>query len=439
MRRLKLITFALLAVVFVGSLPAQNLRDEVVTIPEKIWKKGKPKGKDIDDLIYMIQLNARYTLNTWYCDKTKFSSQEGKYIDFGGSNEPNIRPTSHNVFVMASIFKLGLYDEKIIGRPRSEAEEIFDRLLTSVLHHHKANGGTWGAWHWQSAMWSAQIAMGAWMVWEDLTPEQQEMTAKMVEFEANRFNNFKVPYYQDRDGVVKYKGDTKAEENAWNSGITTLAVLMLPNHPNYDKWYKKNIELQISAYATPNDLNSRKVVDGVVVGDILNGSNAYNDGTVHNHHILHPDYMTAIMFNVTNDWTCRMASKRPFKSSLYNCDLVYHALVHNKYDGKTMYCPTASGEASCEIYFPEGNDWGGERQANYWLMDIIADIHGLAKRDPIKPREWAMARSKEMLRMMSRDTTGQYYQSKKEDGFFSREQWIGQHLVWGYIGLWLDI
>lgn len=431
-----LIISALLLVSLANTTIAQNLRDQVVTIPEKVWKRDKPKWQNIDDLIYMIQLNDRYTLNKWYCDQTGFSAQDGEYIDFGGRLEKHIRPTSHNIFVLASTFKLGLFDPEVIGCSREDAEAIFTRLLSSVTHRHKANGGTWGA-HWQSALWAAQIAMGAWIVWDDLSPEVQEMTAKMVEFEANRFIDYNIPYYRDVDGTILSEGDTKAEENAWNSGITTMAILMLPNHANYDKWYQANIELQLSAYATPDDLKSRKKVDGVVVGEFLKGSNAYNDGTVRNHHILHPDYMTAIMFNATNDWTFRIAGKRPLKSSLYNCDLVYNALTHNKYNGSTMYLPTADGKASVDIYFPEGNDWGGERQANYWLMDIIAELHGLAKRDAIKPREWASVRSDEMLRMMSRDTTGQYYQSDKEDKFFSREQWIGQHLVWGYLGLWI--
>lgn len=421
---------------------ASNIRNEVVTIPDKIWKKSQPKGDDVEVLKHMINLNNRYTLNSWYCDITKFDSQTEKYIDFGGKLEPNIRPTSHNVFVLAMSLKLPIYDSETTQASRERATEVLKRLIESSTYRHKANNpdkeAAWGD-HWQSAMWSAQIALGAWIIWDELTPEVQEMVARMTEHEADRFLDSRlVLYYQDRDGNIISEGNTRAEENAWNSNMVTMALLMMPNHKNHDAWLKTNIELQISAYARPSDLNSRKVVDGYVVEDLLQGSNANEDGTVVNHKILHPDYMTAIMFNTTNDWTYKLAGVKPLESSIFNVDVTYNALTNNLYNGKTMYQPTADGKASIEIYFPEGNDWGGERQANYWLMDIIADAYGVAKKDKIKPMEWAHVRLYEMLRMMNRDTTGQYYQSQTEDKFFSREQWIGQHLAWGYIGLWID-
>ncbi len=421
--------------------PSSTLRSQVVPIPAKIFSKRQPKGKDVETIKHMINLNNRYTLNKWYCDLTKFDSQQGDYIDFGGRKENDIRPTSHNVFVLALSLKLSIFDPETAQCSVQRADEVLMRLISSSSYRHKANNpnkkGAWGG-HWQSALWSSQIALGAWLLWDELSDDTQEMVARMVEYEANRFTTSKlVLYYQDREGNILSPGNTRAEENAWNSNIVTMALLMMPNHENHDAWLKSNIELQISAYARPSDLNSERVVDGYVVGELLNGSNALEDGTVINHKILHPDYMTAIMFNTTNDWVYKLAGREPLEASTFNADVVYKALTHNLYNGKTMYQPTPEGEASIELYFPQGNDWGGERQANYWLMDIIAHTYGVAKRDDIKPMEWAHVRCNEMLRMMNRDTTGQYYQSQAEDSFFSREQWIGQHLAFGYMGLWL--
>ena len=103
-----------------------------------------------------------------------------------------------------------------------------------------------------------------------------------------------------------------------------------------------------------------------------------------------------------------------------------------------MYQKTTDEKASSLIYFPEGNDWGGKRQANYWLMDVMADVYGWDRGAEVKAQEWAEARNKEMIFMLDRDTTGQYYQDKKEDTFPSREEWFGAHIAWGYLGWWLN-
>lgn len=386
----------------------------------------------------MLRLNNKYTLNKWYHQKSGFADQQGQYIDFGGAMEPNIRPASHHIFALALTIKLDIYDPKATGVSKADATKVLLRLIESLSYRHKANSKekAWG-YHWQSALWAAQLAQGAWLVWDDLTPAVRDMVAKVVVFEANRFNNHGAPYYKNKAGEVIFKGDTKAEENAWNGGVMSMAVLMMPKHENVEKWRSRLIEYQLSAYATPEDLVSDKVVDGVVLKEVLNGSNAASDGTVVNHKILHPDYMSAIMFNFTNLIYYKLAGEKSLESSLYNCDLVYKALTVNKYNGRTMYLPDAKGRASSEIYFPQGNDWGGERQANYWLMDIFANIYNWGVKGEVKPKAWAVARSVEMQRMMNRSDTGEYYKSPKEDNFFSREEWIGQHLAYGYMAMWM--
>ncbi len=40
--------------------------------------------------------------------------------------------------------------------------------------------------------------------------------------------------------------------------------------------------------------------------------------------------------------------------------------------------------------------------------------------------------------MISRDTTGAYYISEKENSFVSREEWFGAQIAFGYLGIWLN-
>lgn len=433
--------FILLCLIFTSfSLSAQTLGERVVEINPKMFKTKLPKGELADETLYMLRLNNKYTLNKWYNELKQFNLCSTEYLDFKGKMEPNIRPTSHHIFALALSLKLGIYDSSVTNVSEKEAFEVLKRLISSVAYRHKANDPNskeaWGE-DWQTALWAAQIAQGAWLVWDKLSTTDRDMVAKMVVYEADRFITIDAPYYMNAEGEIISKGNTRAEENAWNSGVITMAILMLPDHENANKWRERNIEYQISSYATPEDLVSSQKVDGIRLKDILKGSNAYSNGTVVNHDILHPDYMTAIMLNFTNILYHKLAEVAPLESSAYNCDLVYRALTVEKYNGKSMYQPNESGKASPVIYFPEGNDWGGERQANYWLIDIFAYIYKWGVKGEIKPKDWALERSKEMKKMMDRDTTGQYYQSLKEDRFFSREEWIGQHLTYGYMALWL--
>lgn len=413
-------------------------RQTVFPVPAGIWERKAPEGKFCDDMRYLLRQNNKYTVNKWYYEIKRFHDPSGEYLDFGGKTEHFIRPASHHAFTLAVCLKLQVYDPQVTAVPEEKAEAIVRNLIRSLAYRHKSNSGKdgWGD-QWQSALWAAQAATAAWIMWDKLAAPDQESVCRMLVHEADRFLEYRVPYYRDTAGNILSKGDTKAEENAWNSNVLTLATAMMPGHAHYARWMQKNIELQLSAYATPEDLRRNKIIDGVRLDKILKGSNMNPDGTVTNHHIIHPDYMTAFMHNATNAWIYELAGKQGLQSSLYNGEVIYQALTERLFNGKTMYCKTAGGKASSSVYFPEGNDWGEKRQANYWLMDILAHIYGWDRGSSVKAIEWAEARNKEMIYMVNRDTTGQYYQDIKEDKFPSREEWFGSHVAWGYLGWWL--
>lgn len=331
-----------------------------------------------------------------------------------------------------------MYDPQITFVSEEKALDIALNLIRSLAYHHKSNIGE-GGWgdQWQSALWAAQVANAGWFLWNELSVSDRELVCRMLVHEADRFIDYDVPYYRDISGNIISEGDTKAEENAWNSNILTIATAMMPHHEHHDRWMAKNVEMQISAYATPEDINKDTVVDGVKLNQILKGSNMNSNGTVINHNILHPDYMTAFMHNAINVWIYELAGRNGLQSSLYNGAIIYNVLTELQFNGKTMYQKSNDGKASSLIYFPEGNDWGGKRQANYWLMDVMAYLYGWDHKSSVKAIEWATVRNTEMIHMINRDVTGQYYQDIKEDKFPSREEWFGSHIMWGYLGWWL--
>ena len=59
---------------------------------------------------------------------------------------------------------------------------------------------------WQSALWATSAGQAAWLLWDDLTPAERGLAARMICDEADRFVAAKPPSQVERD--------TKAEENA---------------------------------------------------------------------------------------------------------------------------------------------------------------------------------------------------------------------------------
>ena len=420
-------------------LCAENLSTYVRPVPASTWQRSHPSDSFAVAVRGLLTPVYRYAMGQWRGPVKGFDRQQGRYLDLGGTTEKYIRPVAHEAFVLALGLKWGFCTQQVCGVPQQETEDFACRLTASLADSHRANqtSGGWGG-QWQSALWAAQAAEAGWILWDRLAPDDREKLCRMLVYEADRFIDYTVPYYRDLQGRILHQGDTKAEENAWNSNILTVATAMMPTHPHCRQWLDKNIELQLSAYAAPDDARSDSVIDGRKLRDVLKGSNINADGTAVNHGRVHPDYMCAIMHNATNAWIYGLAGMSPLQCSTFNGGKVYYALTDLEFNGKTIYCPAPDGGASARMFFPQGNDWGTGRQDCYWLMDVMAHLFGWDIRSSVKALQWAKARNEVMKQCFARSTTGQYYQSRSESSFDTREEFLGAQLVFGYLGWWLQ-
>ncbi len=223
--------------------------------------------------------------------KEPFASAEpGKRM-----REHQIRAIAAIVFSSATLLRFGAYDENATGFSRAQMAHINASLIRELAQHHIANtdkSSWWWGDEWQSAYWAALAGQGAWLVWDRLPAATQREVANMIVYEANRFLTVPAPYNEFRD--------TKAEENAWNSRILVLAYCMMPNHPNRAVWEEKANEYMISAFATPQDVSSSRIVDGKPLNQWLQGPNVHSDYTLENHGFVHPDYTTTYHHNIQN-------------------------------------------------------------------------------------------------------------------------------------------
>src|SRR5258706_8396968 len=112
------------------------------------------------------------------------------------------------------------------------------------------------------------------MIWEKWPATTRTYVTNMTTYEANRFVNYDVTYWANPDGTLNTPGDTKAEENAWNSRMLSVAVAMMPNNATSQLWRAKASELMVSSFARPSDLTNTTVLDGESVANWLHGYNA---------------------------------------------------------------------------------------------------------------------------------------------------------------------
>ena len=202
-------------------------------------------------------------------------------------DENHIRPNTGAVDGFCFLYRFGPYDESLVGASRRQLlqETILPMIRYLVATHvtgprRTGDGRPWGD-AWQSAHWAQMLGRGAWYVWDDLPGELRAEVARVVAHEADRIAGMQPPH--------QIRLDTKAEENAWNSRILSVAVLLLPSDPRRTGWEAAFQKWAMSSFLRPADAQCQTVIDGRTVAAQFSGANIYDDFTLENHDIVHPD------------------------------------------------------------------------------------------------------------------------------------------------------
>ena len=391
----------------------------------------------VSALLNCARYNLRWIKSTFELDET------GDTYVLTGKGEHNVRPACSIAYGMGVVLKTGIYDASTVGVDKAEARRRSIRLLRGIVRAHAANSAndqTWGvptpapdpATYWQTALWSSLSGMGGWLLWDDLDHATQRMLVAMLIDETRRFvaTDYQTPYWNGEGG------DTKAEENSWNSMVLTLATAMMPDHPQARLWKERSSELMISSYATREDwLSNETIVDGRSVKRWLHGYNAEPGGVVINHGFIHPDYMVAISMNFWGLTTQSLAGKPAPEAWDFNAPLVYNTCVSKHWNsppyekpGGTIYVP-----GQPQVYYPAGNDWSFHDLTLFYLMDTYA--HLFAWHD--QAAEWMDLRASAMLEMQQRHVDGRMFADGEYDTYPGREQWAFWCLTDAFLPQWL--
>jgi hypothetical protein len=403
--------------------------------------------------------SERYLLGAQYIDRW-YNRRGQPYTDVlsrfsDAQQEYAVRRPAMAALTTAVAARTKAHNDAAVGRTRDEAMMYADWLVRSIACQHVAvSPGGWGG-GWQTAHWATLAGEAAWLIWDRLTPQTREYVAQMIVYEANKRLTLPVDYWADATGVIINKGNTQAEEDAWNGGVLELAVNMMPRHPQAKNWRRKAVDLELAAFASLSDAQSGGVINGVTLADRLDGSNTYDDGTVENHQILHPDYMTNIQMNWWAADFAGLAGRRVPVAAVVNGARVYGAFstlsfqagAPSPVDGQPYWEPggTMYRPGSNDIYFPQGSTWGTPRRAPFVSFDAHAYAYGLDTSSAWPARDALTQHVAGQLALVGANGTGdgRTYSfdpptANSQDRYNGREEYAASQLAAGWLALYVS-
>ncbi len=302
-----------------------------------------------DELYHIISRQAHYRLQQVRIHR---GHPDMKLLTPSIHGEHGIRPNTGAILGFSFLYRFGDYEEKTVGISK---EELLTEYIIPMINYVTAtyesmptdDGRCWNK-QWQSAHWAYSLGKATWYLGEALPEELKAKVCYLVRKEAERFYQSEPPH--------RIKNDTAAEENAWNSQIFHVASLLMPENPEYPRWQELFRKWVLSSYVTEADVREGKVVDGFNLGT-LGGGNIYDDYTLENHDIVHPDYMTAFILSFQTAVDYRMTQREIPSFLLFNIPQIYANL---------KWFATPDGGMT----YPSGQDWGLFRNPD-WLINHV--------------------------------------------------------------------
>ncbi len=334
------------------------------------------------------------------------------------SGEHWIRPNAGTIEGFAFLYRFGPYEEKVMGVSRTELLRgtIVPMMRYLVATHvtgtrPTSDGKPWGD-AWQSAHWTQMLGRGAWFVWSDLPDDLREGVRRVVAHEADRIARSEPPH--------QLRSDTKAEENAWNSQVLSVAVLLSPADARRAGWEKAHQKWVLSSFLRPADERNDTLVDGRPVREQFTGANLFDDFTLENHNLVHPDYMTTFSLSLGCAPDFALTGRRMPEALLFNVAPIYENL-------KWMLLPDGG------FVYPNGQDWELFRNPSWLGKHVLMAVWAH------DPDAWAwVLRGLEVLEnMQARSTEGAvfhpgeyFFASTQHDLFRSlANAWLSMQLA----------
>ncbi|MDX9753713.1 MAG: hypothetical protein RBU29_07110 [bacterium] len=324
-----------------------------------------------------------------------------KLLTESQSGEHWIRPNTGTLAGLCFLYRFGAYDESIVGVSRAVLlqDYILPMYRYLIMTHRTGtsvtgDGKPWGD-AWQSAHWAHMMGRGGWWIWDSLPADIQEGIRRIIAHEADRFVGQTPP--------AQIQNDTKAEENAWNAQVLSVAAVLMPDDPRRAAWEDEFQRWAISSFLRQSDAECPTVIDGKPVREQFIGANIYEDFTLENHGIVHPDYMTTFSLLLGNELDYRLTGRQSPEALLWNVAGVYENL-------KWFSLPDGG------FVYPSGQDWRLFRNCDWLTPHLYMAVFAG------DPDAWSLALTclDTLERMQARSDSGAAY--LPEEFFFPSTQ-----------------
>jgi len=292
-----------------------------------------------------------------------------KLITRSKHEEHWIRPNAGALLGFAFLHRFGPYDASVAGVSR---RQLLDETIVPMVRYlttthltgsrPTSDGEPWGS-QWQSAHWAHMLGRACWWIWQDLPKECQEGVRKVIGHEADRITVTPPPHQVD--------GDTKAEENAWNSQVLSVALVLMPEDTRCPAWQEAFRRWALSAFLRPADQTSSLLVDTLILSHEFTGANIHDDFTLENHGRVHPDYMATFILSMGCVVDYAMSGREPPEAASHNCAGIYENL-------KWFSLPGGG------LVYPNGQDWELLRDPE-WIY-----LHALMATRGCDPDAWGL-------------------------------------------------
>lgn len=377
-------------------------------------------GDMAEDLTLFLNRSTRYCVRSWWRRKNLKRYNKDVYIQFSGSLEHDLLNFANYSRLLATMIKFDLLSESIIGLTKQSVQDKCLKIIRSVCQSHTANTKS----GWTVTAIAATTSLAGWLVWDRLNAKDKLLLINMLEFEANRVLEQRIPYQRTTASATTVP--CKARVCSEYLNVLNMAIAMMPKNANYAAWRAKHKNLQASAFAAPCDN--------------LGGWNAENNGLIMDGAKLDERSMSGIVYNLDAIAIARLANEPTLPCLKNNAFRVYDAF-NNVYISRAnkewapIYKRNYDDEPQSALYLPALYRGYGARYANLYAMDVLAYCNDYADN---APRTWAMTRMKRMLIMQSQHSSGAMYATIfSKDRYKARESSAAKMASMAYLSLYL--
>jgi len=360
---------------------------------------GPPKGAAADYLLALLRFEPWAELQ-WH-DYAKIANT-GYFGDGTTGGNGGIRGTcgiALSYAVLAREFPNAPERQHRIKRVEAAlryAEETHESGQDKVV---AVDGKKWGVLSsfsikdgrgWQSSLWAGSMGFAAALLEKELDPKVVEGCKRVVAEEADWLSK-KMP-------ASGFKFDTKAEENAWQSNIVTLAAAWMSRDPRADKWLKTAKLYLVNTYTVPTDSLGK-------LKEWIKTQTLFPSYALENHGFYHPTYQMVAGMSLGDSY---------LMANIINPKMAQEILPFAEHNVKPVW-QFLQGILlnSGDLAFPSGLDW------SLHSFEHISYLAWLSTHFNEPQAQWAEpGLAKEILYRQAINGDGRFVGESCPDGFY---------------------